>query len=141
MYATVQALLDRKAALLNSADFRSFVSDYDFPMALHLEGNLVLFVNPDALIEGMRDFRRMLAAEGMHQMIPHVRAVEMPRRARFRIWSTWDHLDGEGTVLSRSDYVYHCRERGGRILTEMVQVTRVASSRMLPRAPVQAFRA
>lgn len=140
MYAEVQAFLDRKAAWLNAGDFRGFVSDFDFPMALHIEGSLLLFVNPDAMIERLQQFRQILAQDGMHHMTPRLRAVEIPRLGRFRIWANWDHFDADGTVVRRSDYLYHCRERGGRITSEMVQVTQVASARLVPRVPVQAFR-
>ena len=140
MYAEVQAFLTRKAALLNAADFRSFVADFDFPMALYVEGNLVLFVNPDAMVGGMTRFRAMLAQDGMHHRVPRLRAVEIPRLGRFRLWANWDHFDAEGRVVSQSDCVYHCRARGGHITSEMVQVTRVASQRLLPPLPVQAFR-
>jgi hypothetical protein len=141
MYAEAQAFLDRTAAFLNAADHRGLVAAFDFPLALHVEGSLVVYVNAAAMIEGLQRFRQLLAQDGLVTMLPRLRAVEIPRQGRFRIWAHWEHFDAQGRQRSRSDYLYHCHQGRGRITVEMVQVTRAATRRLVPAQPVQAFRA
>jgi hypothetical protein len=141
MYGEAQAFLDREAGFLNAADHRNFVADCEFPLAMHVEGSLVVYVNAEAMIEGLQRFRHLLALDGMVGMAPRLRAVEIPRHGRFRIWAHWDHFDAEGRQRGRSDFLYHCHQQQGRITIEMLQVTRAASRRLLPDQPVQAFRA
>ena len=54
-----------------------------------------------------------------------IMALELPRRARFRCWVRYHHMDAAGSVIDHSDRIFHCRDRGRRLLIEALEVTRM----------------
>ncbi|EEW26739.1 hypothetical protein [Rhodobacter ferrooxidans] len=133
--------MDQHAHAFNAGNFRQFVGIYDFPLAMEVEGQMMLFVTPDALVASMRGYRLMLAGLDSATIRPRVKAVELPRHSRFRIWTSWLHFDAAGTEFGVSEFVYHCRDRRDHICVEMVSVLKSFDAAMVPAQPTQAFRA
>ncbi|MGB8815472.1 MAG: hypothetical protein WCC57_20030 [Paracoccaceae bacterium] len=141
MYARATEMLASEARLMNSRNLFGLASGFDFPLIVEIEGQTILYVTPNAMMTGTADFLGDLAQQGYVSMHPRVRAVEMPRKGRFRIWAHWEHRNAAGVTVSVSDYLYHCRDRARSICVEMVQVQKAAHPALVPNVTYQQFQA
>lgn len=118
-------LLDAMICDFQSGHFERIVAHYDFPLALHLEGRLVLMSRPADLEQYLVCFRAAAEAARQVRIEPHVIAVEIPRRGRFRAWVRYAHHDAQGNLIAQSERTFFCRDKGDRILVEMLELTRL----------------
>lgn len=118
-------LLDAMIRDFDSGRFERIVAHYDFPLALHLEDRLVLLSRPADLEQYLICFKAAAMAAQQASIVPHVTAVELPRRGRFRAWVHYAHHDAQGNLIAQSERTFFCRDKGERILVEMLELTRL----------------
>lgn len=108
-----------------SGQFAKIVAHYDFPLALHLENRLVLLSRPADLERYLIDFKAVAQAADFASIASRITAVELPRRGRFRAWVQYTHFNSAGQVVAQSERTFFCRDKGDRILVEMLELTRL----------------
>lgn len=108
-----------------AGQFAKIIAQYDFPLALHLENRLVVLNRPADLERYLQDFAKAAEAAQFANILHVIKAVELPRRGRFRAWVEYTHLDPQGRVVARSERIFFCRDAGPRLLIEMLEVTRL----------------
>jgi hypothetical protein len=123
MYSRLGTFFDTQLAALMRDDYAAFVSDYDFPLALQIEGEWVVYTSPLQLIEDLRTYRQWLLSIGVTILRCRINAVDVPRGDRFRVWTTVFHTDPQSATTTRSENLFFVREKRGRFLIEMVQCT------------------
>jgi hypothetical protein len=109
----------------HSGQFARIVAHYDFPLALHLEDRFVLLRSPAELERYLVDFWAAARVAGFSSITPRITAIDLPRRGRFRAWVHYTHMDAAGRVVAQSERVFFCRDKGERILVEMLEVTQL----------------
>ncbi len=124
MFSRMQALLNDLTLCFERGDFAGVIGHYDFPLPLELEDRKFLLTRPAEMEHLLRDLLRARKRARFFSTDAEIMALELPRRARFRVWVRYHHLDSVGAVLDQSDRIFHCRDRG-RLLIEALHVTRM----------------
>ena len=141
MYSRLQALLADLTNRFHNGDFAGVIGHYDFPLPLEMEDRKVLITRPAEMERLLRALHHQRKSARFAATEPEIMAVELPRRRRFRLWVRYHHLDAAGMRLDHSDRIFHCRDRGVRVLIEGLQVTRLPLTEMrtwLPRHRISA---
>lgn len=123
MFVRLQKFFDRHMRELMQGHLTEFVSEYDFPMALHLKETLIVYPSPVKMLEATQAYHAWLVADGVSSMHVRINAVDVPRQERFRVWTTIFHTRPKGQPTSQTESVYYLRRKRGRILIEMVDCT------------------
>ncbi len=136
MFSRLTQFFDTQFAALMRGDFQTCVSDYDFPLALHIKGDWVVYNSPTAMMEAMASYRDGLLKTGTTALQCRVNAVDTPRKGRFRAWTTITHLDADQIQAAQTESLYFIREKRGRFLIEMVQCTRMPELELVSESPL-----
>lgn len=131
MYSRLQKFFDRHMRQLLQGHLAEFVSDYDFPMALHLQDALVVYPSAGKMLEATQDYHSWLVATGVTSMRVRLNAVDIPRQERFRVWTTIFQARGSGQPANRTESIYYLRRKRGRFLIEMVNCTETSDAEFL----------
>lgn len=131
MFSTIQLFFNTQMTRLMNRDYQGFVSDYDFPLALHTDGALIVYATPTRLIEAMTQYRAWLERAGVAELRVRINAMDIKRSNRFRVWVTIDHVAKAGRTISCRESIYFMREKRGRLLIEMVQCTETPGSQFM----------
>lgn len=126
MHSQVASHLRTRGELLLAGRFDEMLDSYLFPLPVFLPAQRVLLPGPQAARAMLSILRRSLLQSGVVALRPQVRAVELPRAGRYRLWVDWQELVMPAAELRTSQAIYYCRatELGPRI--EMVNYTRLA---------------
>lgn len=130
MYIRLHALLSDLTQRFQTGDFAGVIGHYDFPLPLEMEDRKVLITRPAEMERLLRDLYAARRHARFAATEPEIMAVELPRRSRFRVWVRYHHLDAAGLRIDHSDRIFHCRDRGARVLIEGLQVTRLPRAEM-----------
>jgi hypothetical protein len=120
MFPRLQSFFDTHMNCLLQPDLATFVSNYDFPLALYVEGEVIVYASPVQLLEAMAVYRDWLLSKGVCQIQMRINAVDMPRNDRFRVWTTTFYHSATDQVRTRCENIHYLREKRGRYLIEMV---------------------
>ncbi len=110
------------------------MADFDFPLAVQVEGMLVVFKDPKEFEYMIGAHRAALFEMGLTDLALRMTAVEIPRDGRFRVWIEWDHILPDGIWPGATTSIFYCRdagEQGYRI--EMVDFTKLTTGRPVVR--------
>ncbi len=125
--------------LMDEGRFADVMGNYEFPLAVEIDGALQVYPNEAAFLQAMLAFRAALLAAGITAIVPRIAAVELPRHGRFRIWVDWDHWRGDALEKSARHSIYYCRQAAGRDrreIVEMMQCTAYLVDCSVPDMPV-----
>tara|TARA_R110002124_G_scaffold53516_1_gene153494 strand:- start:26 stop:448 length:423 start_codon:yes stop_codon:yes gene_type:complete len=123
MLPRLQSFFDPHLSALIADNLSTFVSDYDFPLALYVEGERVVYPSPVVMKQASAAYRRWLIDHGVNHYTCRINAVDIPRQSRFRVWVTiFAHHTGRGT-FDQTESVYFLRDKRGQLLIEMVECT------------------
>jgi hypothetical protein len=126
MFGKVQALLEWRATLLLSGRFDDLASTYFIPKVAFLEGRQLVLTEPEDMVAVLRELATKLRLRGVVRLIPSVKALEIPRNGRFRVWVHWEEISGSPANDGTSDAIYYFRETEAGLRSEMVDFSRVS---------------
>lgn len=126
MHSQVAAQLRFRGELLLSGRIDEMIDTYLFPLPVFLPTQRMLLHGPKEARAVLSILRRSLLQSGVVALRPQVRAVELPRAGRYRLWVDWQELVMPAAELRISQAIYYCRatELGPRV--EMVDYTRLS---------------
>lgn len=104
------------------------MADFDFPLAVQVEGMLMVFREPREFEFLIGAHRAALFEMGLVDLSLRMTAVEIPREGRFRVWIEWDHILPDGVWPGASTSIFYCRDVGtDSFRVEMVDFTRLTT--------------
>jgi hypothetical protein len=121
MRATVTRVMEWRAALLEAGRVEDLARQHICPMPVYVAGQVRPQTSHRQLEDTFRAIHAGLRRSGPVALTVKVRAVELPRGGRFRVWCDW--LAGRAgrapaLVASTVDYL---RETEEGLLTEMLE--------------------
>jgi len=131
MFPSLQTFFDAHLSSLISGDVAAFVSDYDYPMALYVEDEIVVYPSPVALTEASGAYRRWLINSGITHYTCRINAVDIPKLNRFRVWVTIFAHCAKCDTVDQTESIYFLRDKRGQLLIEMVDCTETPDSAFL----------
>lgn len=132
MFSHVATLLRNRADLLLQGAYDAVAADYHFPLPVFLDGRMVIVRTPDEAKAMLCLQRAAYLQRGVIAVRPQVRALDLPRSGRFRVWVEWQELalPVDGTRIS--DAVYYCQQSPSGLRIEMVNYTRLSMPELQP---------
>jgi len=137
MFRTIQDQLQRRADLLLAGREADLSRDYLFPMAVYLEDHLISLQSAEEAVDMLRALRMTLRPLVLSALTITVKAVEVPRKGRFRVWATWRGVSEAPACVAQTDVVYYMRETPLGYRTEMLHYLRVGSCALRSYVPAQ----
>jgi hypothetical protein len=132
LYSQVIAQVHRRADRFLAGRLDEVVRDYLFPLPIDLMSTRVIARNRE---EG----RAMLALQhstmverGVIALQPEVKAMDLPRGGRFRVWVDWHEITPSPEGARLSSAVYYCRIVGADLKIEMVDYIRLSTPELQP---------
>ncbi|NHB76295.1 hypothetical protein [Rhodobacter calidifons] len=126
MHSHIAAHLRFRGELLLAGRIEALLDYYAFPLPIFLPAErLLLSGRPEARLF-LSLLRQRLLRDGVAALRPEVRAVELPRAGRFRVWADWNELTLAGEAGRSSSAVYFCRATALGPQVEMVNYTRAS---------------
>ncbi|WP_146227397.1 hypothetical protein [Pseudoroseicyclus aestuarii] len=110
--------------MLSERKLREVTRFYDFPLPVHWDEHFVIYQTPEAFLEALSDH--------IPQGVPpryeaHVRAIELPRQGRYRLWCDFIVSTPAGVTVTPT--VHFCRQDEAGMRIEMVE-TQTCSTAM-----------
>lgn len=124
LYSQISTQLRQRGELLLSGQIDALVASYLFPLPVFLQSNLMILHRPEDAGAVLAVLRDALIGRSVVALRPQIKAVDLPRAGRFRVWVDWHELaiPAEGTHMSSA--IYYCRQTEAGIRFEMVNYTR-----------------
>lgn len=119
MYARLQNLMQWRMSLLLSGRHADLAQEYLYPFPVYLNGRQQVLRSPAEMELSLRRLHTHAMARGVVSAETQVRAVELPRRGRFRVWVWYRNLDEKGAAINQGQFLHYCRETTSGIKTEM----------------------
>lgn len=134
MFQQVQDQVQWRADLLLAGRFEDMSREYLYLLPVYLGSRLIPLGCPD---EGMRQaaaLQRALLRRRVEKLTITVKALELPKDGRFRVWADWHAVSQDGMRSRRLGLVYYMRETRSGYRSEMLQYSapRRRSIRPLP---------
>ena len=107
MFQRVQDQVQWRADLLLAGRFEDMSREYLFPLPVYLENHMI----------ALRDRQ-------IERLTITVRAVEVPRDGRFRVWADWHAVSGQARRTRRLGLVYYMRDTRQGYRSEMLHYSR-----------------
>jgi hypothetical protein len=120
MMRHLHEMLDRHATMYTVGCFAEATRYYSFPLAVHVREDLL--VTPTCA-EFEQLLRRMVdgyKASGVRQVTWKISAIDLPRDGRFRVWTSWDHLQADRVHPDACQVAQYCRFQNNRLTVEMI---------------------
>lgn len=126
MHSQIEAKFRSRGDLLLAGRIDELLDSYVFPLPIFLPAERLLISGPQEARVLFALMRQALVQDRIVALRPEVKAVELPRAGRFRVWVNWHELPAQGGVPRSSSAIYFCRvtSLGPRI--EMVNYTQVS---------------
>lgn len=126
MHSQIEAHLRSRGDLLVAGRIDELLDSYVFPLPIFLPGERLLLSGPREARVLFALMREALIRQRTVALRPEVKAVELPRAGRFRVWVTWHEVPMQGGRPRSSSATYFCRvtSLGPRI--EMVNYTQAS---------------
>jgi hypothetical protein len=133
MLEMARKLVAHQRELLIEGKPETLAGTFDFPLAVQMDEDMLVFSDPQDLLAGVKLYRAEMTRLGVATMTTRITAIELPRDGRFRIWADWDIIrDGQIEVGAKRS-IYYCRTclKTGVPVTkiEMLQCTRYRTQR------------
>lgn len=119
MYARLQNLMQWRMSLLLAGRHEDLAREYLYPYPVYMAGRQQVLRSPCEMQVSLRRLQTMKQALGVTRMEARVRAIELPRKGRFRVWVSGSSFCAEGKLQGTSQFVHYCRETSEGIKTEM----------------------
>ncbi|WP_295080867.1 hypothetical protein [Tabrizicola sp.] len=126
MHSQVTSHFRRRGELLLAGRIDELIGSYIFPLPVFLPEQRMLLNGPEEAILVFAVLRRSLLQEGVVALQPKIRAVELPRDGRYRLWVDWQELVMPSGEMRVSSAIYYCRTTALGPRVEMVNYTRLS---------------
>jgi hypothetical protein len=126
MHSQIEAHFRFRGDLLVSGRIDELLDSYVFPLPIFLPSERLLLSGPQEARVLFALMREALIKDRIVALRPEVRAVELPRAGRFRVWVTWHEVPMQGGVPRSSSAIYFCRVTSLGPRVEMVNYTQVS---------------
>ena len=126
MHSQVTSHFRRRGELLLAGRIDELIGSYIFPLPVFLPEQRMLLNGPEEAILVFAVLRRSLLQEGVVALQPKIRAVELPRDGRYRLWVDWQELVMPSGEMRVSSAIYYCRTTPLGPRVEMVNYTRLS---------------
>lgn len=126
MHSQVTSHFRRRGELLLAGRIDELIGSYIFPLPVFLPEQRMLLNGPEEAILVFAVLRRSLLQEGVVALQPKIRAVELPREGRYRLWVDWQELVMPSGEMRVSSAIYYCRTTPLGPRVEMVNYTRLS---------------
>lgn len=126
MHLQIAAQLRSRGDQLLAGRIDELLSAYRFPLPVFLPTQRMVLQGPEEARAVFAILRRALLQGGIVALSPQVKAVELPRGGRFRLWVDWQELAMPGGVNSTSSAIYYCRATPLGPLIEMIDYTHLS---------------
>lgn len=126
MHSQVTSHFRRRGELLLAGRIDELIGSYIFPLPVFLPEQRMLLNGPEEAILVFAVLRRSLLQEGVMALQPKIRAVELPREGRYRLWVDWQELVMPSGEMRVSSAIYYCRTTPLGPRVEMVNYTRLS---------------
>lgn len=126
MHSQVTAHFKTRGDLLLRGQIDQLLDSYIFPLPVFLPTQRMVLHGREEARAVLWVLLRSLIESGVVALQPQVRAMELPRDGRYRLWVDWQELVMPSGEMRVSQAIYYCRatELGPRI--EMVNYTRLS---------------
>ncbi len=119
MFSRLQDLMQWRASLLMSGKFRELAEEYLYPLPVYLGGRQQVLRNKAEMETALRRLSVIAKSSGITRIDATVRALELPRAGRFRVWISHRDFGPEGQLRGGGQFVHYCRLTDLGIKTEM----------------------
>lgn len=120
----IKKLIQWRCDLLLAGRYEDLCRHSLFPHAIYIEDQLLVIKTPEEMLAGMAQMHRAMQARRVYACKAHVRAMEVPRDGRFRVWVRWDERSFDPAENRSSEATYFFRETGLGYQAEMLHFTR-----------------
>lgn len=126
MYSQAAAQFRSRGEHLLAGRIDELLQSYIFPLPVFLPEQRMLLTGPEEAVLVFAILRRSMLLGGVVALQPKIRAVELPRGGRYRLWVDWQELVMPSGEMRVSQAIYYCRatDLGPRV--EMVNYTRLS---------------
>lgn len=108
------------------------VAEYTYPMPLHLGQKMVIVRSADEARAMLSVLRTALVDRGVDRLRPQVKAMDIVRSGRLRVWVDWHELAPSEPAPRLSSALYYCRLTPRGLRTEMVSYSRLSMPELKP---------
>lgn len=126
MHSQITAYLRARGDQLLAGRTDALISSYVYPLPVFLPQQRLVLQGPEEARSVFHVLREALVRGGIVGLNPQVRAVELPRAGRYRLWVDWQEIAQHGGVVSTSSAVYYCRATPLGPMIEMVNYTHLS---------------
>lgn len=132
MFDQIAAQLRFRADSLLSGRYEGIAADYAYPLPVYLGANRIIVRTPDEAQAMLNLQHSVYLGRGVQRLTPTVKALDLPRGGRFRVWVDWreDAPDTRETRVSTAQY--YCRITPAGLRIEMVNYTRLSMPEFKP---------
>lgn len=126
MHSQIEAQFRSRGDLLLAGRIDDLLSSYIFPLPVFLPTERLVLPGPSEARALFALMWQALVRDGVAALRPEVRAVELPRAGRFRVWVDWSELPLPGGAVRSSSAIYFCSATSLGPRIEMVNYTLVS---------------
>lgn len=132
MFEQVASQLRTRADSLMSGRYDQIAEGYRYPLPVYLGARRMIVRNPDEAKAMLILQHSVYLGRGVVSLVPNVKAIDLPRGDRFRVWVDWQEKAMPGTESRVSSALYFCRQSDSGLQIEMVNYTRLSMSEFRP---------
>lgn len=131
-YSQIIAEMHRRADGLLAGDLDDLVKDYTFPVPVDLLATRVIVRSAKESRAMLALQRKVMLERGVTKLEPVVKAVDLPRAGRFRVWVDWHEIAPSPENGRMSSAVYFCSIDGAALRIQMIQYLRLSQPELRP---------
>ena len=120
MFREMQDQMQRRADLLLSGRFEDMSRQYIYPLPVYLDTRMVAVRDASDGIGCAAALRAALCRRQIRSLTITVRAIEIPRGGRFRVWADWHAVSDKCARSRLLGLTCYMRETGQGFLPEML---------------------
>lgn len=133
LFSQVQALMRQRGEALLGGRFDTLTATYRFPMPLFLRRQRIVVQDRDEATGMLAMLQGTLAESGVRALLPQVRAMDIPRSGRFRVWLDWHTSSPRVPDSLIGSMVYFLQAQGSDFRFEMVACNHLSMPGLAPR--------
>ncbi len=123
MFQQLQDQVQWRADLFLSGRFEDMSREYIFPLPVYVHNRLIALRTASEGMAQAASVRTALQHRQIETLKITVKAIEVPRDGRFRVWADWHAVSRDCRRSRRMGLVYYMRETGAGIRSEMLHYT------------------
>lgn len=123
MYSELTQWASRLVAHFMAQDFDAMTTQVIFPFPISVNGHTFLFHRNSELALSLQEIRQavMRNTGGLHEITLRLKAVELPRKCRFRFWLDLMVVTELPSPVDRIQMLLYCHEADGVLWLDMVE--------------------